>query len=186
MVVACRRRLGAAPNVILLNLEKSCKSCSYLAKSCKSCSYGLLAGYRNARACPSRSFDGPEHGGGQAPALRWRGNFFYTVARGPVPRDRSMARKHLLRRSARACPSRASDGPRHGGGQAPALRWRGDIFYSVARGPVPLPRATPHHSQPVVHEVLGESPPRSPSVPLVSRRAARQRRLLHQPHLRQR
>ena len=60
-----------------------------------------------------------------------------TVARGPVPRERWMAQSPSRYRSARACPSRTLDGPERGGGQAPALRWDGTIFYSVARGPVP-------------------------------------------------
>ena len=62
------------------------------------------------------------------------------VARGPVPRDRVGNRGFRFRRaracpsrafgvnsgfqfrSARACPSRTFGNPRHGGGQAPALR----------------------------------------------------------------
>ena len=118
---------------------------------------------RSARACPSRTFDGPGHGGGQAPALRWDGTIFYPVGRGPVPREFSSVR------------SLAGDRPPpYGGPETSSICARQGL------------RATPHPSQPGVHEVLGESPPRSPSVPLASRRAARQRRLLHQPHLRQR
>ena len=47
--------------------------------------------HRSAGACPPRSLECARHGEGQALALRcgWR---FFIVARGPVPRDRCMAR----------------------------------------------------------------------------------------------
>ena len=51
------------------------------------------SGYRSAGACPPRSFGRPQHGEGQALALRGRETVFrprnrpVTVARGPVPRD---------------------------------------------------------------------------------------------------
>ena len=122
MVVAYPSGVGASETRILQILYNLANPAPILLNLVNPAPTGVLPGYRSARACPSRSFDGPEHGGGQAPALRWRGNFFYTVARGPVPRDRLMVRKPLLSRSARACPSRALDGPEHGGGQAPALR----------------------------------------------------------------
>ena len=46
-----------------------------------------------------------------------------TVARGPVPRNRLTT-------------------PMTGGGQAPALRLKGDSVFSVARGPVPRDHLT--------------------------------------------
>ena len=46
---------------------------------------------RSAGACPPRSFGNPQHGEGQALALRYRVPFFF-VARGPVPRDRWVIR----------------------------------------------------------------------------------------------
>ena len=58
------------------------------------------------------------------------------VARGPVPRDRSIPQARPRYRSARACPSRSwvmksvFDYPGHGGGQAPALRY-GDGMLGV-------------------------------------------------------
>ena len=98
--------------------------------------------YCSAGACPPRVSGRPQHGEGQALALRGRVPFFaqeipVTVARGPVPRefpvDRSMARdrpspyaagcrfspqRPSCYRSAGACPPRASGRPQHGEGQA--------------------------------------------------------------------
>ena len=104
--------------------------------------------YRSAGACPPRSFRRSKHGEGQAPALRERAAFFI-VARGPVPRersvDRSMARdrpspyvkgdrfspkKPSCYRSAGACPPRSFRRSKHGEGQALALRGRG-MFFSI-------------------------------------------------------
>ena len=95
--------------------------------------------HRSAGACPPRSFVYPRHGEGQALALRWRNgpslrsagacpprSFSFapcTVARGPVPRDRSS-----LHSMARDRPS-----PYGGTGR-----------YYVARGPVPRDRSSPH------------------------------------------
>ena len=53
------------------------------------------------------------HSGGQAPALRMRGNSVKTVGRGPVPRVLPVA-------TVRRCVV-------HSGGQAPALRMRGKL-----------------------------------------------------------
>ena len=62
-------------------------------------------------------------GGGQAPALRLSGWLLFSVVRGPVPRECSVA--SML-----------------GGGQAPALRLSGRLLLSVVRGPVPRNRLT--------------------------------------------
>ena len=103
----------------------------------------------------------PGHGGGQAPALRYRDGFCFvvrsprafsldrsmagdrpppygmrevsasTVARGPVPRDRSISKSVFLR-------------PQHGGGQAPALRYWGrykrTLLYKIRPVQNPLTR----------------------------------------------
>ena len=76
------------------------------------------------------------------------------VARGPVPRERWMARTMARdrvsqrptmkgygfdNRSAGACPPRVSGRPQHGEGQAPALRCGGGVLFRSA-GPVPRAR----------------------------------------------
>ena len=66
----------------------------------------------SARACPSRTSEGPGHGEGQALALREGKAFFFIVARGPVPRDRSMAKDR------------------------PSPYVKGRRFFTAARGPV--------------------------------------------------
>ena len=73
--------------------------------------------YRSAGACPPRMSGRPQHGERQALALRWEEGVLGDVARGPVPRersvDRSMARDRpspygdgvaFFYRSAVACP----------------------------------------------------------------------------------
>ena len=57
--------------------------------------------YRSAGACPPRALGCADDGEGQALALREREAFF-TVARGPVPRERA-----FFYRSAGACPPRS-------------------------------------------------------------------------------
>ena len=66
---------------------------------------------------PPRSSDRPQHGEGQALALRGRGTVFR-----PKP---------SRYRSAGACPPRSFGLSRHGEGQALALRW-GGVFYRSA------------------------------------------------------
>ena len=61
--------------------------------------------YRSAGACPPRSL----HGEGQALALRANRRYRLTVARGPVPRDRWIAR--VLARETRSDARVASEGP---------------------------------------------------------------------------
>ena len=82
--------------------------------------------YRSAGACPPRAFGRPEPGEGQALALRWEEGVLGDVARGPVPRERSVDRS--LARETRSPARVASEGPRPTG--------RGGVFSTVARGPV--------------------------------------------------
>ena len=67
------------------------------------------------------------------------------VARGPVPRERFVPEawrgKLILARSAGACPPRSLAYPRHGEGQALALRETGGVFFTVARGTGPRDRS---------------------------------------------
>ena len=62
--------------------------------------------FRSAGACPPRSL----HGEGQALALRANRRYRLTVARGPVPRDRWIARG--VARETRSDARVASEGPR--------------------------------------------------------------------------
>ena len=48
---------------------------------------------RSAGACPPRTLDCADASEGQALALHEGAAFFFTVARGPVPRDRCTARE---------------------------------------------------------------------------------------------
>ena len=74
--------------------------------------------YAHPSGCPPRALDCANDGEGQALALRKREAFFFIVARGPVPRDRCMARETLSH--ARV----ASEGPR------PTMK--GTVFYRSA------------------------------------------------------
>ena len=120
---------------------------------------------RSRCSCPigrMRS-DSKAHGEGQALALR-EGDRFFTVARGPVPRDRCMARDRpspyvkgtvfrprnpplpdrggprMPHAHPRGFPPRTFGSPQPGEGQALALRGRGVFFRSA--GPSDATRAS--------------------------------------------
>ena len=127
----------------------------------------------NGEKCQRQNLANPAsddwHGEGQALALRYAARFFFTVARGPVPRERSRAPETVVRarllpngqergrltyRSAGACPPRSPD-PREKRTPAKAVS-RSDrgmardrpspygmrhVFFTVARGPVPRDRS---------------------------------------------
>ena len=75
----------------------------------------------------------------------------------------------ILSSSAGACPLRAFDRPKHGEGQAPALREKGaflsqaNITHTVARGPVPRDaKINPNMASGFPREAFGYREPSSP------------------------
>ena len=117
--------------------------------------------YRSAGACPPRTFSRPQHGEGQALALRRRDPFF-TVARGPVPCERWSAQTMARDRPSPYVKGRRFFTGRHrahlcsSGAPAPervkisvaSERWRGT-------GPRPTEKRT------VFYRSAGACPPRT-------------------------
>ena len=105
--------------------------------------------YRRAGACPPRSLDLRENRTPTKAVFRSnrgtardrpspygdREAALQTVARGPVPRDRSIRVKNARR-------PKPFPRPRHGEGQALALRLTETALHTVSRGPVPRDRST--------------------------------------------
>ena len=135
-ILRCRRksrwkigwaaRWGCALGVsVLFGLRQNVLNISVFAPKALFLMQAILCGsYRSAGACPPRSFGGPQHGEGQALALQFPRRSPPIVARGPVPRDRSIC-------------------ARHGEGQALALRLGKDSVLREdceGQAPAPVPR----------------------------------------------